>query len=62
MEAGGFDPNRAKLSEVTVVRIEGGRQKTFHLDLRRILRGHEEAPFYVKPFDIVHVPTKTFNF
>lgn len=62
MEAGGFDPNRAKLSQVTVLRIEAGRQKTFHLDLRRVLRGQDETPFYVKPFDIVHVPTKTFNF
>jgi protein involved in polysaccharide export with SLBB domain len=62
MEAGGFDPNRAKLSAVTVVRIEAGRQKIFHLDLKRVLRGQEESPFYLKPFDIVHVPTKTFNF
>ena len=62
MEAGGFDPNRAKLSAVTVVRIEAGRQKIFHLDLKRVLRGQESSPFYLKPFDIVHVPTKTFNF
>ena len=62
MEAGGFDPNRAKLSAVTVLRIEGGRQKAFHLDLKRVLRGEEQSPFYLKPFDIVQVPTKTFNF
>jgi polysaccharide export outer membrane protein len=62
MEAGGFDPNRAKLAAVTVVRIEEGRQKTYHLDLKRILQGRDESPFYLKPFDIVHVPTKTFNF
>jgi polysaccharide export outer membrane protein len=62
MEAGGFDPNRARLSAVTVVRIDGGRQKTFHVDLKRALQGKSETPFYLKPFDIVHVPTKTFNF
>lgn len=62
MEAGGFDPNRAKLSAVTVVRIEDGRQRVFHLDLKRVLQGRGETPFYLKPFDIVHVPTKTFNF
>jgi polysaccharide export outer membrane protein len=62
MEAGGFDPNRAKLTAVTVVRIEEGRQKTYHLDLKRVLQGRDESPFYLKPFDIVHVPTKTFNF
>jgi polysaccharide biosynthesis/export protein len=62
MEAGGFDPSRAKLSQVTVLRIEDGKQKAYKLDLKRALRGADERPFYLKPFDIVHVPTKTFNF
>jgi polysaccharide biosynthesis/export protein len=62
MEAGSFDPNRARLSRVTVVRIEGGRQHTYRLDLRHVLRGNDDSPFYLKPFDVVHVPTKTFNF
>jgi polysaccharide export outer membrane protein len=62
MEAGGFDPNRAKLSEVTVLRLEDGKQKVYRLNLKEALRGEDEEPFYLKPFDIVHVPTKTFNF
>jgi protein involved in polysaccharide export with SLBB domain len=62
MEAGGFDPGRAKLSAVTVVRIANGHQKTFHVDLKRVLQGEDDSPFYLKPYDIVHVPTKTFNF
>lgn len=62
MEAGGFDPTRAKLSDARVLRIEGGRQHVYHVDLSRVLEGNEEAPFYLKPFDIVHVPSKTFNF
>jgi polysaccharide export outer membrane protein len=62
MEAGGFDPNRAKLSDVSVVRIENGKQHTYHVNLARALRGKDETPFYLKPFDIVHVPSKTFNF
>jgi polysaccharide export outer membrane protein len=62
MEAGGYDPNRAKLSAVTIVRVEAGRQKTIHVDLKRIMEGHEDTPVYLKPFDIVNVPTKTFNF
>jgi polysaccharide biosynthesis/export protein len=61
MEAGGFDPNRAKLSEVTILRIEDGKQKTYRLNLKKALRGANEEPFYLKPFDIVHVPTKMFN-
>ena len=62
MEGGGFDPNRAKLSGVTVIRLEGGRQRTYVIDVRKVLKGTDEAPFYLKPFDIVHVPLKTFNF
>jgi polysaccharide export outer membrane protein len=62
MEAGGFDPNRAKLSAVTVLRIEDGKQRSYKINLKQTLRGEIETPFYLKPFDIVHVPTKTFNF
>ena len=62
MEAGGFDPNRAKLSSVRVIRLEAGRQKIYMVDVQKVLDGTGEAPFYLKPFDIVHVPVKTFNF
>ena len=62
MEAGGFDPTRAKLSQASVLRIENGRQKAYHVNLERVLEGEEETPFYLRPFDIVHVPSKTFNF
>jgi polysaccharide export outer membrane protein len=62
MEAGGFDPNRARLGDVTVLRLEGGKQETFHLNLKHVMQGSNPTPFYLKPFDIVHVPSKTFNF
>ena len=62
MESGGFDPNRSKPSAVVVLRLEGGQQKSYRVDLRKALRGEEPTPFYLKPFDIVHVPEKTFNF
>jgi polysaccharide export outer membrane protein len=62
MEGGGFDPNRAKLSGVTVIRLEGGRQRRYVIDVRKVLKGTDQDPFYLKPFDIVHVPLKTFNF
>ena len=62
MEAGGFDHTRAKPSAVTVLRIENGRQQHFDLNLKRVLRGEDPTPFYLKPFDIIHVPEKTFNF
>jgi hypothetical protein len=62
MVAGGFDPFRANLAEVLVLRLENGRQKTYRVNLKRILQGKNETPFYLKPFDIVQVATKTFNF
>jgi polysaccharide export outer membrane protein len=62
MEAGGFDSDRAKLSQVWVLRIEGGRQRAYQLDLKEVLEGKNDKVFYVKPFDIVRVPTKTFNY
>jgi polysaccharide export outer membrane protein len=62
MEAGGFDPARAKLSAVIVLRLESGKQEAYHLNLKKVLQGEDDKPFYLKPFDIVHVPTKTFNF
>lgn len=62
MEAGGFDSNRALLSGVIVLRLESGRQTVHHVNVKRILRGDDDSPFYLKPFDIVHVPTKTFSF
>jgi protein involved in polysaccharide export with SLBB domain len=61
MEAGGFDPNRAKLSEVTVIRNEKGKQTNYRVDLKKVIAGRDPNPFYVKPFDIIHVPVKTFN-
>jgi polysaccharide export outer membrane protein len=62
MEAGGFDPVRARLSDVVVLRVESGCQTIHHINLKRVLHGDYSAPFYLRPFDIVHVPTKTFSF
>ena len=61
MESGGFDPNRAKLSEVIVIRTVEGHQVNYRVNLKKALRGLDPVLFYLKPFDIVHVPTKTFN-
>jgi polysaccharide export outer membrane protein len=61
MEAGGYDPDKAKLSDVAVLRIESGRQRRYPVDLKQVLDGDETRPFYLRPFDIVHVPQKKFN-
>jgi len=62
MEAGGWDPSRAKLSDVTVLRLEDGKQKTYTLNLSKTLQGANDQPFYLRPFDIIYVPQKTFNY
>jgi polysaccharide export outer membrane protein len=61
-EAGGVDPYRAKLSKVSIMRVENGAQKTYWLNLNRLLEGQDTDLFYLKPFDVVRVPAKTFNF
>jgi len=62
MEADGFDPSRAKLSEVKVLRVENRRQQVYRLNLQRIFDGKNDAVFYLKPFDVVQVPAKVFNY
>ncbi|MBC8096546.1 MAG: polysaccharide biosynthesis/export family protein [Akkermansiaceae bacterium] len=61
-EAGGIQPGVAKMSEVRVLRAENGRQVRYTVDLKRIIQGRDGALFYLKPFDIVQVPAKAFNF
>ncbi len=62
MEAGGSDPLEAKLSDVLVLRVEDGQQKTYHFNMSRILDGKDSTAFYLRPFDVVRVPTKIFNY
>jgi polysaccharide export outer membrane protein len=61
-EAGGVDPYHARLSKVSVLRVVGDTQTIFWLNLNDVLDGSDPNPFYLKPFDVVNVPMKTFNF
>ncbi|HXG48812.1 MAG TPA: polysaccharide biosynthesis/export family protein [Methylomirabilota bacterium] len=62
MEVGGADLSRANLAGVRVLRIEGGQRKTYNLNLKKALSGADPSLFFLKPFDIIYVPQKTFNF
>lgn len=62
MEADGFDVSRAKLSGVKVLRVEDGRAHVYHVNLQRIFDGKNDEVFYLKPFDVVQVPAKIFNY
>ena len=58
MEAGGFDQSRANMKTVRVVRQEGGQMKSFVLNMKAVLEGAQNEPFYLKPHDVVYVPEK----
>jgi polysaccharide biosynthesis/export protein len=61
-EAGGFDQYRAKLSKVSILRVDGNTQHIYWLNVNHVLNGEDPNPFFLKPFDIINVPSKTFNF
>lgn len=58
MEAGGYDPNRANLKKVQVVRQQDGKQRTFQLNLQDTLVYAETEPFHLRPSDVVVVPER----
>ncbi len=57
MEAGGF-AEVANKRKVTVVRYKGNQNYVIELNLEPVLSGGQVPPFYLRPRDIVHVPTK----
>jgi polysaccharide biosynthesis/export protein len=58
MEAGGYNPIKANMKSVQVLREENGQMKNYTLDLQRVLEGKQANPFNLKPGDIVRVPEK----
>jgi polysaccharide export outer membrane protein len=54
MEAGGFS-ELANTSKVSVIRNEGGVQRRFELNMKDTLSGYGTRPFYLRPYDVVHV-------
>jgi polysaccharide export outer membrane protein len=58
MEAGGFDYTKANTKNVVVIRREGNVMKNYKLNLKAVLQGEENAPFLLKPDDIVYVPER----
>ena len=60
MEAGGFDPRRANVKKVSVIRQKEGRYSRHYLNLKPVLKGEDVPPFQLEPFDTVFVPEKLF--
>jgi polysaccharide export outer membrane protein len=55
MESGGFDYATANLKAVKIIRNENGVMKNYIVNLKRVLDGKDEKPFYLKPSDIIYV-------
>ena len=58
MEAGGFDYTKANLKDVVVIRREENVMKNYKVNLKAVLQGKQNDPFYLKPDDIVYVPER----
>lgn len=56
MEAGGFDPARANMKAVVVIRNDNGTVRHYILNLQEVLQGRSKTMFYMQPSDILNVP------
>jgi len=57
MEAGGPDYTKANLKAVVVIRQEAdGKTQNHILNLKLVIEGKQNEPFFLKPSDIVYVP------
>lgn len=59
MEAGG-PTEFGSLKNVRVIRLEGGQQRAFTVDLRTTMAGATTRPRYVKDGDVISVPATSF--
>ncbi len=58
LEAGGYDEAKANLKEVSIIRNEEGRTKTYLVNLKEVLEGKGNDTFTLRPNDKMIVPTK----
>ena len=58
MEAGGFDPARANMKAVVIIRQVNGQTRNYTIDLQSVLAGRSSEPFMLEPSDIVFVPER----
>jgi len=59
MQAGGFDPKTACVSNVVVIRHKDGKRYGGTINFKEALQGRNGNPFYLEPNDIVYVPRST---
>lgn len=56
VKSGGFKIPNAEVRNVVVVRHEGSKRFAYAVNLKPILNGESDNPFYLRPFDVVFVP------
>lgn len=61
IQAGGFDPWRAEVKNIVIIRHKDNKRYGCALDFSDALRGKETYPFYLEPLDIVYVPRTTIS-
>jgi protein involved in polysaccharide export with SLBB domain len=55
----GLDQQKANMKKVVIVRENGnGKNDTFTLDLKAVMKGKQIQPFNLKPLDKIIVPEK----
>jgi len=60
MKAGGINTELANYENIVLIHHENGKWEHVKLDLENVLLGKNENPTYLKPFDILYVPPRTF--
>jgi polysaccharide export outer membrane protein len=60
MKAGGINTEMANYENVVLLQHKAGKWKHMKLDMQNVLLGKNENPTYLKPFDILYVPPRTF--
>jgi polysaccharide export outer membrane protein len=59
MEAGGYDPDKANLKKVKIIREQSGKSQTYILNLQPIVQhGGRGESFQLMPYDIIYVPQR----
>jgi len=58
LEAGGYDPVKADLKSVSIIRNEGGKTKTYLLNVKDVLEGKDNDTFVLRPGDKLFIPVK----
>lgn len=58
MESGGPDYQRANLKAIRVIRTENGKTVNYKVNLKGLVNGSQIDVFYLRPNDVVYVPSK----